>query len=115
MSDVEPSLPAYESRIRRCFERIEPIIAVCTIQCLYPRLNCCKACNIFHAMQYTYKSRSFRESDVAYQPCFLIFNTRLTAAWKPCLNLLRHLSLCRRFLFVPPRSWNLCLLKSLRT
>lgn len=27
-------------------DRQKPIIAVCTIQCLYPRLNCCKTCNI---------------------------------------------------------------------
>lgn len=50
-----------------------------------------------------------------YQPCFLIFNTRLTVALKPILKRFRHLSLCRRFLFLPGLSWNFCLANSFRT
>jgi len=41
---------------------------------------------------------------IAYHPCFLIFNTRLTAALKPSLNLLRQRSLFSLFRFMPGRS-----------
>jgi hypothetical protein len=70
-------------------------------------------------MQYTCRkgrqSVPRRQISHLYQPCFLIFNTRLTVALKPILKRFRHLSLCRRFLFLPGRSWNFCLANSFRT
>ncbi|RII06675.1 hypothetical protein CUC08_Gglean009903 [Alternaria sp. MG1] len=47
-----------------------------------------------------------------YHPFLVSSVTRLVTSRKPFLNLALHLSDANRFLFNPPLSWNLCLLKS---
>lgn len=54
-------------------------------------------------------------TSIIYHPFLRISSTLLTVALNASLNLRLHRSDASLFLFVPPRSWNLCLLKSCLT